>query len=105
MATKKERELSEKGYLYIKTFSTSVAAKKEAEHFRKNGFYATVHMITRNGVPYYSLYAKDTKSKFAVWGGTVTAKNPIIVKAKSCDDALIIARNLNASGLNTVKRL
>ena len=61
--------------------------------------------VDENGKEYVGKIAKDIKSKFAVWGGTVTANNPIIVKAKSCDDALIIARNLNASGLNTVKRL
>ena len=57
--TKKEKELENKGYIYWRTCDTPQQAKERAALMRSHGFRATVHTVTRNGVPYYLIYAKQ----------------------------------------------
>ena len=56
--TKKEKELENKGYVYWRTCDTPQQAKERAANLRCYGFRATVYTVTRNGVPYYLIYAK-----------------------------------------------
>lgn len=57
--TKKEKELENKSYIYWRTCDTPQQAKERAAIMRRHGFRATVHTVTRNGVPYYLIYAKQ----------------------------------------------
>ena len=100
-----KKELKNKGYAYMCECYTKQQAKERAAIMRKNGFYATVQTITKNGVPYYVIFGKRNTSLFAVWGGTVSRENAITIMAKSCDHALEIAREEYNEAFTTVKRL
>ena len=57
----RERELESKGYVFWKSERTNEMAKARAAACRKHGWRATVVTETRNGVPYYLVYAKNNK--------------------------------------------
>ena len=100
-----KKELKNKGYVYMCECYTKQQAKERAAIMRQNGFYATVHTITKKGVPYYVIFGKRNTSLFAVWGGNVSRENAITIMARSCDHALDIARAEYNEAFTTVKRL
>lgn len=57
--TRREIALTEKGYTYVKGVDAYEDAKAYAARMRNNGYKATVLTETRNGVPYYSVWAKQ----------------------------------------------
>ena len=65
MITKRERELKEKGYHYYLSFDYLEDAKKTAKILRENSYYnnATVLTEQKNGIPYYSVWARRIVKK------------------------------------------
>ena len=56
--TRREVNLSLKGYLYIKGHDSNEDAKEHAKRMRQDGYRATVLTEERNGIYYFSVWAK-----------------------------------------------
>ena len=58
--TKKERELTQKGYKYVDGYKVPTKAKIKAKELRKNGYYAQVVPSASDAIGYteYCVFAK-----------------------------------------------